>query len=222
MLSPGRTRPFSRFHSSGRWFFGSHCPLRVAQREDPLLRARPLLVAPRAAERRVVAAGLERVEQRLGLEQAAAARRAQDERLRAFGDRFLVGVHDQPHAHLFGVPVAEVDHLLELVGRVDVEQREGNRPRVERLLREPQQHRGVLADRVEHHRPLELGDHFPEDVHAFRLEHAQVIEAGLNRRRSSEGWHVGDSTYENKKARAFVPGLRSSVLNVSDDAVTTC
>ena len=56
-----------------------------------------------------------------------------------------------------GVPVAELDHLAELVGRVDVQQRERNRPGIERLLRQPQQHRRVLADRVEHHRPLELG-----------------------------------------------------------------
>jgi hypothetical protein len=69
-------RLFSRCHSSGRCVFGSHCPLGVTQREDALLRARALLVAPGAAERRVEVAGLERVEQRLGLEQAAAALRA--------------------------------------------------------------------------------------------------------------------------------------------------
>ena len=26
MLSPGSTRPLKMFHSSGRWFFGSHWP----------------------------------------------------------------------------------------------------------------------------------------------------------------------------------------------------
>ena len=72
----------------------------VAQREDALLGARALLVAPRAAERRVEVAGLERVEQRLGLQQAAAALRADGERLRAVGDRLLVGVDDQPRADL--------------------------------------------------------------------------------------------------------------------------
>ena len=66
---PGRMRLFSRCQSSGRWFFGSHWPLRVAEREDALLGARALLVAPGAAERRVEVARLERVEQRLGLEQ---------------------------------------------------------------------------------------------------------------------------------------------------------
>ena len=87
MLSPGRMRPFSRFQSSGRWFFGIPLALGVAQREDALLGARAFLVAPRAAERRVEVAGLERVEQRLGLQQPAAALRADEKRLRAVGDR---------------------------------------------------------------------------------------------------------------------------------------
>ena len=101
----------------------------VAQREDAFLRARPLLVAPRAAERRVEVAGLERVEQRARLEQPAAALRAEHERLCALVDRPLVGVDDQPGADLGRVAVAELDHLAELVGGVDVQQRERNRAR---------------------------------------------------------------------------------------------
>ena len=154
--------------------------LRVAEREDALLGARAFLVAPGAAERRVEVAGLERVEQRLGLEQPAAALRADEERLRAVGDRFLVGVDDQPRADFLRVPVAELDHLAELVGRVDVQQRERNRARVERLLRQPQQHGRVLADGVEHHRPLELGDDLAHDVNALGFERPQVVQARLS------------------------------------------
>ena len=177
MLSPGRTRPFSRFQSSGRWFFGSHWPL--ASRSEKIRsfardRSSSRRAPPNAASK---LPGLERVEQRLGLEQPAAALRADEERLRAVGDRFLVGVDDQPRADLPRVPVAELDHLAELVGRVDVQQRERNRPGVERLLRQPQQHRRVLADRIEHHRPLELGDHLAHDVDALGLERPQVVEA---------------------------------------------
>ena len=95
MLSPLLMRLFSSFQSSGRWFFGSHWPLRVAQREDALLGPRAFLVAAGAAEGRVEVAGLERVEQRLRLEQPAAPLRADQKRLRAVGDRFLVGVDDQ-------------------------------------------------------------------------------------------------------------------------------
>ena len=40
---------------------------------------------------------------------------------------------------------------------------------VERLLRQAQQDRRVLADRVEHHRPLELGHDLADDVRCSRL-----------------------------------------------------
>ena len=57
-----------------------------------------------------------------------------------------------------------------------MEQRERNRSGVEGLLRQTQQDRRVLADRIEHHRALEFGDHFAKDVDALGLEGAQVIE----------------------------------------------
>src|SRR6185369_17896276 len=72
--------------------------LGVAQREDAFLRARPLLVAAGSAERRIEVAGLEAVEPRLGFQQTAAALGADQEGLRAVGDRFLVGMNDQPRA----------------------------------------------------------------------------------------------------------------------------
>ncbi len=50
----------------------------------------------------------------------------------------------------------------------------GNRGRVESLLGQPQQHGGVLADGVQHHRALELGRHFPQDVDAFGFEHRRA------------------------------------------------
>ena len=46
---------------------------------------------------------LEAVEERLGLQQAAAALRADEERLRSVGDRFLVRVDDQPRADLLNI-----------------------------------------------------------------------------------------------------------------------
>ncbi len=175
MLSPWLDAAVQQLPQLGPLVLRIPLAVGVAQREDALLGARALLVAPRAAERRVEAAGLQRVEQRLGLERAAAALRADQKRLRPVGDRLGVGVHDQPRADLGGVPVAELDHLAELVGRVDVQQRKRDRARVERLLREPQQHRRVLADRIEHHRPLELGDHLAHDVNALGLERPEVV-----------------------------------------------
>ena len=37
-------------------------------------------------------------------------------------------------------------------------------------MRQVQHHRAVLADRIEHHRPLALGDHLAHDVDALGLE----------------------------------------------------
>ena len=95
MLSPGRMRPFSRCQSSGRWRFGSHWPFssrsentRSFARERSSSRRAP----PNAAWKLPAS---QRVEQRLGLEQAAASLRADGERLRAVGNRLLVGVDDQ-------------------------------------------------------------------------------------------------------------------------------
>ena len=178
MLSPGLSRLLRWCHSSGRCRFGIPLALRVPQREDSLLGPRSLLVAAGAAERCVELPVPERVEQRPGLEQAAAALGPDRERLSAVGDRRLIGVDDQPRADVSGVPVPELDHLAELVSRVDVQQRERNWPGIERLLRQPQQHRRVLADRVEHHRPFELRDHLPDDVDALGLERAQSGPAG--------------------------------------------
>ena len=186
----------------------------VADREDTLLRARALLVAASAADGRVEVAGLQRVEQRLGLEQPAAALRADLERLRAFADGFFVGVDDQPRADGVGHLVAERDHFLELVGRVDVEERKRNRARVERLLREAQHAGRVLADRVEHHRPLELGDHFPKDLDALGLERTQVIQArryfDVHVHWQGNSRHPFFQMAKTKKARGFAsPGFRS-------------
>ena len=50
----------------------------------------------------------------------------------------------------------------------------GRRPGAERLLRQPDHDRGVLADRIEEHRVLELGDDLAQDVDALGLELAQV------------------------------------------------
>src|ERR1043165_7925873 len=93
MLSPVRMRLFSTDHSSGRWFFGSHWPFESrGEKMRPFARDRS---SPRRADRGVEGAGFEAVEQRLGLQQAAAALRADEKRLRPVGDRFLVGVDDQ-------------------------------------------------------------------------------------------------------------------------------
>jgi hypothetical protein len=115
----------------GRWFFGSHWPfasrsekMRSFARDRSSSRRAPPNAASKLPASRPSSSALV-------LSRPAAALRADQKRLRAVGDRFLVGVDDQPRADFARVPVAKLDHLAELVGRVDVEQRERNRARVE-------------------------------------------------------------------------------------------
>ncbi len=55
-----------------------------------------------------------------------------------------------------------------------MEQRERRLARIEGLEREMQHHRGVLADRVEHHRIAEFGGNLAHDVDALGLELAEI------------------------------------------------
>ena len=49
---------------------------------------------------------------------------------------------------------------------------------MEGLLRQAQHDGGVLADGIEHHRALALGDHLAEDVDGLGLQALQVGEHG--------------------------------------------
>ena len=210
---PWRDAAVQEVPELGALALGIPLALGAAQREHPLLGARLLFVAARAAESGVEPSSRQAVEQRLRFEQRAAALRAEGERLRAGVERFLVGVHDQAGADLRRVPVAEGDHLPELVAGVDVQQRKRDRAGIESLLRQAQQHRRVLADRVEHHRPLEFGDHFAQDVDALGFERAQVVEA---RRRHDvgngspgrAGWRCRRSDGRGVRAGAKLSGQR--------------
>ena len=107
----------------------------VAERQDAFLGPRPLLVASRAAERRIETMVLERVQQRDGLQPVA--RRARgllpDP---ASVDRLLHGGDDQLMATLREAPVAELDDLDKVVTGVDVQDRERKGKGRKRLLRE--------------------------------------------------------------------------------------
>ena len=83
-------------------------------------------------------------------------------------------MHDQRGADLRTEPVPELDHLAKLVCGIDVQQRERNSARVERLLGQPHHDRRILADGVQHYRALKLGHDLAQDVNAFGFEHAQV------------------------------------------------
>ena len=77
-------------------------------------------------------------------------------------------------AALAQAPVAKLDHLGEVVARVDVHHGEGQRQRGERLLRHAQQRDRVLAAAEQEHRPGQLGDNFADHERGFGLECAKL------------------------------------------------
>src|SRR5262245_46110961 len=89
-------------------------------------------------------------------------------------DALLVGMDEKIDPEPAGLAVAKGDHLAELPRRVDMEQRERRLARIEGFQRQMQHHRGILADRVEHHRVAELGRDLAHDMDALRLELAKI------------------------------------------------
>ncbi len=174
-------RPLYRFHSSGPLILGIPLAELVAEGEHALLRPGALLVAPRAAESRVEAVLGDRVEQRDRLQPVARGPRPGLLDHPAAVDRLLHARDLQALAELGHAPVAELDHLGEVVPRVDVHQRKGERSRTKRLLREPQQDDRVLAAAEQQHRPLEFGGDLAHHVDRLGLERPQVAELGPGR-----------------------------------------
>ena len=151
--------------------------LGVAVGEDALLGARLLLVAAGAADRGVVLAGVERLAQRLRLHDVGVARRAVVERVDAVAPapRGWCGREARNRARA-AIRSRKAIISLELPRGVDVEQRERDAAREEGLAREMQQDRGVLADRVHHHRPLEARGDLAEDLDALGFKSLEMRE----------------------------------------------
>ena len=175
-VSPAPSRPFSRRHISGRCLRGSQRwpsarkeNTRSLAREASSSRRAP----PKAASKRCLSSAWRR---RLGLHHLGVDRGRVVDRVDAARHAVLVGVHDEVEAQLARGAIAEGDHVAELPGGIDVQQRERRLGRIERLARQMQQHRGVLADRIEQHRRAELRRRLAEDVDALRLQQVEVAE----------------------------------------------
>jgi hypothetical protein len=100
------------------------------------------------------------------------------DRIDALGDAFGVGVGVQDDAGLAGAAIAERDHLAEFPAGVHVQQRDRRTRRIKGLEQQVQEHRAVLADRIQHHRIAEPGRDLAQDVDAFRLEAIEVGQRG--------------------------------------------
>src|SRR5271165_3633048 len=85
-------------------------------------------------------------------------------------------MHDELRANLFWIAIAKFDHFREFVARIDVQKREGNSPGVEGFLRQPQHHRGILPDGIEHHWAGKLRYRLAKDVNALRLQYLKMSE----------------------------------------------
>ncbi len=121
--SPGATRALYRFHSSGRWFFGSHWP-NASRNEKMRSLARAFSSSRRAppmqASKPNSAIASSKVTDWWRLRLSAGSR-STDAALR---DRILDRAHDQPLAELGGALIAKGDDLRKVVAGVDVQQRE--------------------------------------------------------------------------------------------------
>ncbi|MCY1412032.1 hypothetical protein D9M71_274290 [compost metagenome] len=106
------------------------------------------------------------------------------ERVDALRHAIRVDVGDQVQPHFLDHLVAEAVHLLEFPASVDVHDRERQLAGEERLAGEMQHHGGILADRVQHHRVIELGGHLADDMDALRLQLFQMrqfVDHGYSR-----------------------------------------
>ena len=117
---------------------------------------------------------VERLPQRLGLHHLGVELRAGGDRRNAALQPVLVDVDDQIEAEPSRRLVAKGDHLAELPGRVDMQQRERGLGRIEGLHRHMQHDARIFADRIEHHRIAHLGDNFPHDVDGLGLQPFKV------------------------------------------------
>src|SRR5262249_4188205 len=123
--------------------------------------------------------GRERLLQRLGLHDVGVKRAAMGDRRDAVLHALLVGMDDQVEPEPASLLVAERDHLAELPGPIDMQQREWRLRGIEGLEREMQHHGRVFADRIEHHRIAELGRDLAHDVNALGLELAEIAREAL-------------------------------------------
>src|SRR5699024_5886723 len=95
-------------------------------------------------------------------------------RIVAFLHALLIDVLYHSDAELTCPPVPESDHLPELPGRIDMQERERRLFRIERLQRQVKHHRAVLADGIQHDRVLTFRSHFAYDIDRLSLELIKV------------------------------------------------
>jgi hypothetical protein len=146
----------------------------VAQGKYTLLRPGSFFFTPGSANGRIELVLIESVEQRRRFELAAASCNAQFQGMRACGNRIFVPMHDQSRADLPAEPIAEFDHLLELVTRVDMKEGKWKRSGEKRLARQMNEDARVLSDGVQQDGISELRRGFAQNVNRFAFKLAKM------------------------------------------------
>jgi hypothetical protein len=148
------------------------------EREHALLGAAGFLVAPRATEGGVEAVSVERLSQGFGLHHVGVGGGCEIEWVDAASQTLFVHVHDEVGVALGRDLVAKLVHFAEFPGRIDVQQRERQPRRPERLACQMQKHGRILAHRIEKNRLAELRGGFAQDVDRLRFQNVQVGQFG--------------------------------------------
>src|SRR5262249_10614759 len=97
------------------------------------------------------------------------------ERIDAPAPAFFVGMNDEIEAEIARGGVAEFDHLAKLPSGIDVQQRKRRLRRIKGLHRQAQQHRRILADRIEEDRRPALGNRLAQDVNGLLLQPLEMM-----------------------------------------------
>src|ERR1041384_3669766 len=110
---------------------------------------------------------VEGMQQCCSLQLSAASGHAELQRMRTGCNGVFIAMHDEPCSDLFCEAVAELDHFLKLVSRIDVEERKRKRTWIERFAGKVNEHARVLADGIKQHRVAKLRNGFAQYVNGF-------------------------------------------------------
>jgi hypothetical protein len=127
-------------------------------------------VAPGTAKGRIKTVFIQRLLECFGLHDVRVPLAGIGKGIYAFPDVFPVGMDYQFQVQFAYISVAELNHLAEFPGGVDVQEWKWDLPGKNAVQRQLQHYGGILADGIEHHRSLELCGYLADDVDAFRFK----------------------------------------------------
>ena len=113
---------------------------------------------------------LQSLAQGLGFHHVGEKRAAVGYGVDGLAQAFLVPMHDQLESQPIRRRVAKRGHLAKFPARIDMQERKGRLGGIKGLHRQMQEHGGILADGIEHHRRAKLGHALSQNIYALGLE----------------------------------------------------